>query len=225
MCGQVPLMVRGDGTVPWPPQPATPAKRLQPATSARATCSPVCLLGCWGHPGVPLAASCGQSPGERGEDAACQPVPSNALAKVKVPCAPPGEPQGVPGRCQQRCTAAAPGLGQGGRHGRVPELSAPLCQHPVSPGVLREHRRRGRGCPRCIPPCPRLLPAGAAAPVPGVPGQSLPCAVAGRELAPVGCAGGRAGAGGSPGSSSGSLARRVWVPGPPPRQCSVPCAV
>lgn len=68
---QVPLIARGDRIAAWPPWPAAPAKRQQLGTSARATCSPMCSLACWGHPGVPLAAgrasgiqmSCGKSQG------------------------------------------------------------------------------------------------------------------------------------------------------------------
>lgn len=68
---QVPLIAGGDRTAAWPPWPAAPAKRQQLGISARATCSPMCSLGCWGHPGVPLAAgraprvqvSCGKSQG------------------------------------------------------------------------------------------------------------------------------------------------------------------
>lgn len=173
-CGQVPLMARGDKTALWPPWPAAPAKQQQLGTSARATCSPMCLPGCWGHPGVPLAAGCGQSPGEQ-EEAACQPVPSNALAKVKVPCASPGEPRGVPGchelpHCccpwgwQDWCGAAS----QEGPVARpaqgVPELSAPLCQNLAGPRVLQEHKRRhrgsvGPGLPPLHPPSPTAPPS------------------------------------------------------------------
>lgn len=68
---QVPLIAGGDRTAAWPPWPAAPAKRQQLGTSVRATCSPMCSLACWGHPGVPLAAgrapgiqvSCGKSQG------------------------------------------------------------------------------------------------------------------------------------------------------------------
>lgn len=79
MSGQVPLMPEGDRTAPWLPQPAAPAEQQQLGTRAKATCSPMCLLCCWGHPGVPLAAGCGQSPGEQEEAA------QNTLAKLKVP--------------------------------------------------------------------------------------------------------------------------------------------
>lgn len=58
---QVPLIAGGDRAAAWPPWPAAPAKRQQLGTSARATCSPMCSLACWGHPGVPLAA--GRAPG------------------------------------------------------------------------------------------------------------------------------------------------------------------
>lgn len=62
MCSQVPLVAGGDKTAPWLPCPAAPAKQQKLGTSARATCSPVCSLGCWGHPGVLLAAA-GRAPG------------------------------------------------------------------------------------------------------------------------------------------------------------------
>lgn len=161
-CGQIPFMAGGDRTAPWPSQPAAPAKRQELGTSARATCLPVCSPGCWGHPGVPLAAGCGQSPGER-EEAARQLVLSDALAEVKVPCAPPGEPRGVPGRREQPPHCCCPwgwrdwcgGAAQEGPVARpaqgVPELSAPLCQHPVGPGALRPPLPVAPPIQRCSP--------------------------------------------------------------------------
>lgn len=62
MCSQVPLVAGGDKTAPCLPCPAAPAKQQKLGTSARATCLPVCSLGCWGHPGVLLAAT-GRAPG------------------------------------------------------------------------------------------------------------------------------------------------------------------
>lgn len=52
------------------------------------------------------------------------------VAKVKVSCVPPGEPQGIPSAMSSRRTAAAPGAegtGVGVAQG-IPELSAALCK-------------------------------------------------------------------------------------------------
>lgn len=52
------------------------------------------------------------------------------MAKVKVSCVPPEEPQGIPNAVSSRRTAAAPeaeGTGVGVAQG-IPELSAALCR-------------------------------------------------------------------------------------------------
>lgn len=198
-------------------------------TSARATCSPVCSPGCWGHPGVPLAAGCGQSPGEQ-DEAAHQPVLSNTLAKVKVPCVPPGEPRGVPGHREQPPHCRCPwgwwdrcgvwvGAPWGGRHrrgqGPDPHRGSLSCQHPCAStrralGCCRSTNGGtggvwGWGCTRHVPLL--LLPAGAAAPASDVPGQGSLCPMAVREPALAVCRGGdglaAAAVGSSPSSSSG----------------------
>lgn len=114
---QVPLIAGGDRTAVWPPWPAAPAKRQQLGTSARATCSPMCSLACWGHPGVPLAA--GRASG----------LQMSYGRSQGVLCTSRGAP-GHPSAVSSRRTAAAPGAegtGVGVAQG-IPELSAALCR-------------------------------------------------------------------------------------------------